>query len=85
MLHATARGIQIEELSTELEGEIDLQGFLDLDESVESGYEQIRIAMHVKADCSDEELDELMRFVREHSPVCNTICRPVPVIISRAS
>lgn len=84
VLHAAARGIRIESLSTELEGDIDLQGLLALDESVPAGYRQIRMKMHVKADCSDEELDELLRFAQQHSPVCNTVCRPVPVAITRA-
>lgn len=79
VLHATARGITIESISTELEGDIDLQGLLALDDSVPVGYEQIRMKMHIEADCSDEELDDLMKFAREHSPVCNTVCRPVPV------
>jgi len=83
VLHAAARGIRIEELSTELEGEIDLQGLLDLDGNVPPGYEEIRITMHVKADCSDEALDDLIDFARRHSPVCNTVCRPVPVKITR--
>ena len=33
----------------------------------------------------DEELDDLLQFVRGHSPVCDTVCRPVPVTIVRAS
>jgi uncharacterized OsmC-like protein len=83
ILHATARGITIRRLRTELEGDIDLQGFLALDPSVPPGYEAIRIRMDIEADCSDEELDQLLDFAREHSPVCNTICRPVPVTVER--
>jgi len=79
VLHAAARGIRIESISTELEGDIDLQGLLGLDESVSPGYEEIRMRMHIEADCSDEELDDLMRFASTHSPVCTTVCRPVPV------
>jgi uncharacterized OsmC-like protein len=85
VLHAMARGIAIEELSTELAGDLDLQGLLGLDDSVSPGYEQIRIMMHVKADCSDEALDELLAYAQQHSPVCNTVCRPVPVIVERAT
>jgi uncharacterized OsmC-like protein len=85
VLHAAARGIEIRSLSTELSGTMDLQGLLDLDPSVPVGYEQIRIRMHIDADCSDEELDELIGFARNHSPVCNTVCRPVPVVVERAS
>ena len=67
------------------EGEIDLQGLLGLDESVSPGYEQIRMKMDIKADCSDAELDDLLAFVRKHSPVCETVCRPVPVIVERVN
>ena len=84
VLHAMARGITIRELSTQLEGDMDLQGLLGLDESVSPGYEEIRIKLNVKADCSDEELDDLLAYTERHSPVCNTVCRPVPVKIQRA-
>lgn len=83
VLHAAARGIRIERLSTELVGQIDLQGLLALDDSVPAGYRAIDIRMSIEADCSDEELDELLSFARDHSPVCNTVCRPVPVTVSR--
>jgi uncharacterized OsmC-like protein len=83
VLHAAARGIRIESISTEMEGEIDLHGLLGLDESVSPGYEQIRVKMDIKADCSDEKLDDLLAFVRKHSPVCETVCRPVPVVVER--
>lgn len=84
VLHAAARGIRITSLSTELEGEIDMQGLLALDPSVSPGYEQIRIRLHVTADCDDQQLDELLAIAQRHSPVCNTVCRPVPVVITRA-
>jgi len=83
VLHAAARGIRIEKISTSLDGDIDLHGLLNLDPTVSPGYEQIRIKMDIKADCSDEELDELLAFSREHSPVSQTISRPVPVIVER--
>ncbi len=83
VLHAAARGITIHRLSTELEGTIDLQGLLGLDDDVPAGYQSITIRMDIEADCSDEELDDLLSFARGHSPVCNTVCRPVPVNIER--
>jgi uncharacterized OsmC-like protein len=83
VLHAAARGIQIESLSTELVGNIDVQGLLALDDTVPVGYENIQITMDIKADCSDEELDDLLAFAKDHSPVCNTVCRPVPVTVKR--
>jgi uncharacterized OsmC-like protein len=84
VLHAAARGIRITSLATELVGTMDLQGLLALDDTVPVGYESIRIRVHIEADCSDAELDELLGFAQAHSPVCNTVCRPVPVTIERA-
>ena len=83
VIHAAARGITIQELSTELEGTIDAQGVLGLDDTVPAGYKQINLKLHIKADCSDDELDDLLAFARNHSPVCNTVCRPVPVTVER--
>ena len=77
VLHAAVRGIRIESISTKLSGRIDLQGLLDLDPAVPAGYESI------EADCTDEELDELLKIAEGHSPVCNTVCRPVPVMLRR--
>ncbi|MEX1148020.1 MAG: OsmC family protein [Sphingomonadales bacterium] len=85
VLHAMARGITIREMSTELEGELDLRGLLGLNEDVPAGYEQIRVRMHVRADCPDAELDDLIEYAGQHSPVCNTVCRPVPVTVERAA
>jgi uncharacterized OsmC-like protein len=85
ILHAMARGIAIHTLSTELQGDLDLQGLLGLDDTVSPGYEQIRIRMHITADCSEEEVDDLLAYAQMHSPVCNTVCRPVPVLIERVA
>jgi hypothetical protein len=50
---------------------------------VSPGYESIRVEMDIEADCSDQELEDLIAFARDHSPVCNTVCRPVPVTVER--
>jgi uncharacterized OsmC-like protein len=83
VLHAAVRGITIRSLSSELEGDLDLRGLLGLDDSVAPGYEHIRIRMDIEADCSEEELEDLLTVAQAHSPVCNTVCRPVPVTIER--
>lgn len=83
VLHAAARGIAIESLTTRLVGDIDLQGLLALND-VPAGYREIRIEMEIKSsNASDEELDDLLRFAQLHSPVCSTVCRPVPVTVKR--
>jgi uncharacterized OsmC-like protein len=85
VLHAAARGIEIESLSTTLVGDVDLQGLLALDD-VPAGYQSIRIEMDITAkNASDAELDDLLQFAQTHSPVCSTVCRPVPVVVERVT
>lgn len=68
--HAAVRGIHIEELESELEGDIDLRGFLGLDYEVPKGYTDIRIKFRVRTD--RENLEQLKRLTA-FSPVLNTI------------
>jgi len=76
--HAAVRGIHIEELESELEGDIDLNGFLGLDESVPKGFTDIRVKFRVRSDIQNmERLKKLTRF----SPVFNTITQGANVNI----
>lgn len=76
--HAAVRGIHIEELESELEGDIDLRGFLGLVNDVPKGYTDIRIKFKVKADV--ENLERLKRLTA-FSPVLNTITQGANVDI----
>lgn len=68
--HAAVRGIEIEELESELEGDLDLRGFLGLAMDVPKGYTNIRAKFRVKAKPEDvSRIRELAFF----SPVFNTI------------
>jgi uncharacterized OsmC-like protein len=77
--HAAVRGIAIEELESELEGDIDLNGFLGLDPNVPKGYTEIRASFRVKADPKDVEQ---IRSLAEFSPVFNTITQGARVQVS---
>lgn len=77
--YAAAQGVKIDELRTELEGDIDLRGFLGLSEDVRPGYEQIRITFHVKSDAPREKIEELIALAKARSPVCESVRRGVPV------
>lgn len=80
--HAAARGIEIEEVESTLEGDIDLHGFLDLDPNVRKGYQGIRVKFKVKANVPDEKLHELAELGTDHSPVFDSLTRGVPVFVS---
>ena len=45
--HAAVRGIHVEEVESELEGDIDLRGFLGLSDDVPKGYTDIRVKVKV--------------------------------------
>jgi uncharacterized OsmC-like protein len=76
--HAAVRGIEIEELESELEGDIDLRGFLGVALDVPKGYTEIRAKFRVKAKPEDvDRLKELAKF----SPVFNTVTRGARVVV----
>ncbi len=77
--HAAARGIKIDSIESTLEGDIDLQGFLRLDKSVNPGYQGINISFKIESDASDETLRELIDLAKKVSPVANTVSRPTPI------
>ena len=79
--HAAAKGIQVDEVESRLEGDIDLQGFLGLSDSVRRGYEKIRMYFKIKGDLSDEEKEYLIQMGAKYSPVFDTITNPVPVSV----
>ena len=80
--HAAARGIAIEQVDSTLEGDLDLRGFLDLSPNVRKGYQNIRMKLRIKADVSDEQLQELSSLGPTFSPVYDSITRGVRVAVS---
>ncbi|MBE0427673.1 MAG: OsmC family protein [Nitrospirae bacterium] len=64
--HAAIRGIKIQELESDLEGDIDLRGFLGLTNEVRRGYQNIRVNFKVK---TDAENIEKLKALSKLSPV----------------
>jgi uncharacterized OsmC-like protein len=83
--NAAARGISIESLRFDVEGELDLRAFLGLSETVRPGFEHITFTATVKADAAREQLEELCEYVQRTSPVLDIIRNPVPVSIRLAT
>jgi uncharacterized OsmC-like protein len=77
--HAAIRGIRIEELESELEGDIDLRGFLGLSNEVRKGYENIRVNFKVK---TDEENIEKLKALSKLSPVFDVTSHGTNVNVS---
>ena len=80
--HAAARGITIRAVESELEGDLDLRGFLGMSDSVRRGYKNIGVKMRVDADASQDMLDELIELAMQRSPVFDIISNPVNVVVT---
>jgi len=79
--HAAAKGIELRSVESQLEGDLDVQGFLGLSEEIPVEYQQIRVSFKIDADISKEEKEELVSMAQKYSPVFNTISKPVSVIV----
>ena len=74
--HAAVRGIRIEAMESELEGDLDLNGFLGLNPKTPKGYTDIRAKFRV--DAAEGDIDAI-RELAKFSPVFNTLTRGVNV------
>ena len=77
--YAAARGYKIPGVESTLEGNLDLHGFLGMDEKIRSGYNDIKVTMKVKSDLSEAELQEMVKVAQARSPVYDIVNNPVPV------
>jgi uncharacterized OsmC-like protein len=80
--HAAAQGINIDEVETSFSGDLNLHGFLGLDENTRNGYEKIKVEFKIKADVPKETLQELVQLAQKRSPVFDIVSHPTPVEVS---
>ena len=79
---AAARGIQLHQVTSTVEGDIDLLGILGLsDGTVRNGYRQIRVSFHIEGDADDEKLRGLVEQSRRRSAVYDVLTNRIPVVI----
>jgi uncharacterized OsmC-like protein len=71
------RGITIETLTIETDGEIDLRGFLGIDPSVPTGYEKLNYVVRIKGSTTKEEFAKVHEAVMATSPNFYNLSRSV--------
>ena len=69
-------------METSISGDLDLHGFLGLDENIRNGYEKIKVQFKIKADVPTEKLQELVYLAQKRSPVFDIVSHPTPVEVS---
>ncbi|MFE7331977.1 OsmC family protein [Streptomyces sp. NPDC057565] len=82
---AAAQGIELKSFRLELEGDVDLRGFLGIDPTIRPGLQQVRVHLHVDApDTPREQIEELITLVENRSPIRDTLVSPVDVVTTLA-
>lgn len=74
---ASVRGITLTDCRIETEGELDLRGFLGLDDGVPAGYRRINYLVHLEGDGTREQLEEIHQAVMATSPNYFNMAKPI--------
>jgi uncharacterized OsmC-like protein len=77
--NAAAMDIELDDLRFELEGDVDLRGFLGISEDVRPGYDDLICRTYIEANASEEELAALRERVETTSPLVDNITNEVSV------
>jgi len=84
MAGATAMNIEIDQLQLEIDGELDLKGFLGLNDT-NVGFPELKFIFNVNGNGTQEQYNTLIKRVSKHSPNFNTIQNEVRMIGKIAS
>ena len=84
MLLASTKGIKVDDVTIRVEGDLNLNGFLGLDDNVLKGYQKIKVFIDVKGDLTEIQREELIELSKR-SPVYNTLINPVAMNVSLVS
>ncbi|MBS0386182.1 MAG: OsmC family protein [Proteobacteria bacterium] len=75
--HAAANAVEIEAIDSDLEGDVDLRGFLGLSSDVRKGFSDIRVRMRVKTDARANRIREFASM----SPMLEMVSKATPVAL----
>jgi uncharacterized OsmC-like protein len=82
-LHAAARGMEVDSIESMFEGDLDVQGFLGMNENIRNGYQKIRVSFDIKGNLTTEQKQELLMFTRM-SPVLDVVTNGTMVEVKMA-
>ena len=78
---AAARGVELESVTSTVEGDMDLQGILGLSEEVRNGYQNIKVSFDIKGDAPADKLRAIIEQSQARSAVFDVLTNGVPVQI----
>ncbi len=77
--YCALEGIELEELSIESEGDIDLRGLFGLEPSVRPGYDELRYTVHLRGNGTAEQFEKIHRTVMGTSPNYFNLANAIPL------
>jgi uncharacterized OsmC-like protein len=80
--HATSRGIKIDSINIDVEGDVDFRGFTGISNDARPGAQQFRVNMNIKSNtASKEQINELREIGKRFSPAFDTLTNGTSVIL----
>ncbi|MGA9153004.1 MAG: OsmC family protein [Candidatus Nitrosopolaris sp.] len=80
--HASSRGIMIDSINIDVEGDVDLRGFTGISNDVRPGAQQFRVNMNIKSNsASKEQINELREIGKRFSPAFDTLTNGTSVVL----
>jgi uncharacterized OsmC-like protein len=80
--HASSRGIMIDSISIDVEGDVDLRGFTGISNDVRPGAQQFRVNINIKSNtASKEQINELREIGKRFSPAFDTLTNGTSVVL----
>jgi uncharacterized OsmC-like protein len=74
---ASVHGIELEKVEIHSEGELDLRGFLGLDQTVKPGYDAIHYTVRIRGNGTPEQFEDIHKTVMATSPNRWNIANPI--------
>ena len=81
-LYADLLGIPMDGIVVEVTGDIDLCGFLDVDDEARPGYSKITADVVIDSPASEQDIQRLKDAVDAHCPVLDILSNATPVTIN---
>lgn len=78
-LYAQMMGIELESVTCDVKGQLDVRGIFNIDPAIPAGYQKITFETRLQTQASHESLHKLIRTVEACCPTLDTLKRPVDV------
>ena len=78
---AQNRSIQLRSVTATIEGDMDLQGILGIDDDVRNGFSGIRVTYKIDADANREDIEALVAQSQKRSAVYDIVTNPTNVTV----